>query len=153
MNLEELIEDVSIMGTKLGELRTHYDNLMHSFDDGSLDLLEEFPYLDERSNVVLLWNAKLSWQKKSSERHGFTHQLSSLNLLSILVAEQINTPFYQVPKFRLHNFFVRIPSVYDFFERRYRQRVIDQLINIVKQHQVNVVFSFTFCCFSNCYFL
>lgn len=97
MNLIELVRDIEFGGAGLDGIRDHYDSLLCDSDNPKqLDiLLSEFPYLDRRSKQVLKMNLHLDWPDKPSGRHGYSHHLASLHLLSILMEEEKGQPIFQ----------------------------------------------------------
>ena len=56
---------------------------------------------------------------------------------------QIDLPIYKVDKFQLNRYLRRLPLIANLLEKRYFYRLFKQMEEIVKKHQINLIYSFS----------
>ncbi len=55
----------------------------------------------------------------------------------------IDLPIYQIPKFYVNNFLNRIPPLRMILRRRYYKKLVGIIEQIIKKHDINLIFSFS----------
>lgn len=56
---------------------------------------------------------------------------------------EINASVYKIPKFSINRYLNRIPPIRMFLRRRYYKKLADRCMEIIKKHDINLVFSFS----------
>lgn len=54
----------------------------------------------------------------------------------------INTPIYKIPQFKLPKILNRIPPIRMYMRCRYQNQIVRNIIEIIKKHDLNLIFSF-----------